>query len=83
MPAVLLYMGKRVYSVVCESFSERAVRIAREPKATPAPRRMMAPTMRYHLPSAVSADPTPLREKTAAPSDQMSVTLLVLFMPPA
>lgn len=31
----------------------------------------MAPTMRYHLPSAVSAEPTPLREKTAAPSDRL------------
>jgi hypothetical protein len=74
---------KGVYPVVFESFTVRAVRIAREVKATPAPRRRIAPRMRYHLPSAVSAELTPLREKTTAPSDQMSVSRLVLFMPPA
>jgi hypothetical protein len=57
-----------VHSVVCESPNERAVRTAFEAKATTAPKKVMVPTMRYHLPSDVSAEPTPMREKTTAPT---------------
>lgn len=36
--------------------------------------------MEYQTPSELSAMYTPMREKKTAPSDQMSVALLVLFM---
>jgi len=41
---------------------------------------MTAETTEYQAPSELSAMYTPMREKTTAPSDQMSVALLVLFM---
>jgi len=53
---------------------------ARAANAAPARRRMTAETTEYQAPSELSAMYTPMREKTTAPSDQMSVALLVLFM---
>lgn len=58
----------------------RRDKTARAAKVTPARRRMTAETMEYQAPWEVSAMYTPMREKITAPSDQMSVALLALFM---
>lgn len=58
----------------------RRDKIARAAKVVPARSRMTAETTEYQAPLELSAMYTPMREKTTAPSDQMSVALLVLFM---
>jgi hypothetical protein len=62
---------------------ERRVRTARAAKAAPARKRMTAERTEYQTPLELSARYMPMREKTTAPNDQMSVALLVLFMAPA
>lgn len=54
--------------------------MARAAKVTPASKSMIAETMLYQTPLAFNAMYTPTREKITAPSDQMSVVLMVLFI---
>jgi hypothetical protein len=61
----------------------RRDKTARAAKVVAARSRMTAETTEYQVPLELSAMYTPMREKTTAPSDQMSVALLVLFMAPA
>jgi hypothetical protein len=49
-------------------------------KATPASKSMTAETTLYQTPLEFNAIYTPTRQKITAPSDQMSVALMVLFM---
>ena len=49
-------------------------------KVTPASKSMTDETVLYQTPLEFNAIYTPTREKIVAPSDQMSVALMVLFM---
>jgi hypothetical protein len=49
-------------------------------KVTPASKSMTAERVLYQTPLEFNAMYTPTREKITAPSDQMSVALMVLFM---
>lgn len=61
----------------------RRVKTARAANTAPARKRAAAERMEYQTPFELVAMLMPMREKTTAPSDQMSVALLVLFMDPA
>ena len=61
----------------------RSERIALTAKVRPASKSMTAEMTLYQTPLEFNAIYTPMREKITAPSDQMSVALLVLFMVPS